>query len=188
MNNNRFDPEGEQRIKAILAGCQSLQEIKQAEEDKFREFSECLVKLRRLTYELISEIEAWRSSLATIRGTDMFDRLNKLRIAFIDKELNLLVTLLYDTGFVAQSFLRKWVNFAEKNDPFFIEPLKEKLESRIQTLVLEGLRIIEDSDTMLKIMYRLTQEVAIKDVVLPHPSNRSSRRNSKESLKSYTPR
>ena len=32
MNSNRSDPEGERHIKTILATCQSLQEIKQAEE------------------------------------------------------------------------------------------------------------------------------------------------------------
>jgi hypothetical protein len=50
MNSNRSDPEGERHIKTILATCQSLQEIKQAEESKFREFSECIAKLRKLTY------------------------------------------------------------------------------------------------------------------------------------------
>jgi hypothetical protein len=75
---------------------------------------------------LISEVEAWRSSLATIHGTDMFDRLNKIQIMFVDNEMNLLVAVLYDSGFVAQSFLKRWMNFVEKNDPFFIEILKER--------------------------------------------------------------
>jgi hypothetical protein len=59
---------------------------------------------------------------------------------FIDNDINLLIVILYDSGFVAQSFLKRWMNFAEKNDPFFIEVLKEKPVNKIQTLVLSSLR------------------------------------------------
>lgn len=99
--------------------------------------------------------------------------------------MNLLVWMLYDSGFVAQSFLKKWMNFVEKNDPFFIEILKEKPENRIQSLVLEGLRTVDNSDAVLRMVYKLAQEQSVKNMVLPYASNRSSRRASKESV---TPR
>lgn len=80
-----------------------------------------------------------------MHSSDMFERLNRVRIMFIKDGVNVMVRVLYDTGFMARSFLKKWVNFVDKNDPFFIEILKEMPENRIQTLVLEGLREIENS-------------------------------------------
>jgi hypothetical protein len=64
----------------------------------------------------------------------MFDRLKKIKIMFIDNDVNLLITILHDSGF------KKWINFTDKNDPFFIEILKEKPENKIQSLVLSSLR------------------------------------------------
>lgn len=83
MNQNRPDPKGEDLIKDILSECTTLDQIKQAEEQKYREFSDCIKRLRRSTYELMSLIEQWRTSLATMNNVDMFDRLNKLRIMYI---------------------------------------------------------------------------------------------------------
>lgn len=59
-----------------------------------------------------------------MNNIDNFDRLTKLRIMYIEKDVNILILILYDTAFVAKSFLGKWVNFADKNDPFFMEILK----------------------------------------------------------------
>jgi hypothetical protein len=70
----------------------------------------------------------------------MFDRLKKIKIMFIDNDVNLLITILHDSGFVAQSFFKIGINFTDKNDPFFIEILKEKPENKIQSLVLSSLR------------------------------------------------
>lgn len=188
INNNVADPEGEHLIKEILAECRTLEQIKQVEESKYRELSQTIRELRTLTHALIQEVELWRSSLATMHNTDMFDRLNRVRIMFIRDGTNILVSMLYDTGFLANSFLGRWMNFVEKNDPFFIEILKEMPENRVQTLVLDGLRDIEDSEAVLKMVYKLTQELNhTKNVLLPQTkSNKSSRRPSKESVK--TPR
>jgi hypothetical protein len=53
-------------------------------------------------------------------ASDLFDKMNRVKIMYIHNDVNILYWVLNDTGFVGQSFLKKWVNFVEKNDPFFV--------------------------------------------------------------------
>ncbi len=55
---------------------------------------------------MISEIEQWKNYLATFKNSDIFERLNRVRIMFIKNNVNILVGILFDTGFLANSFLK----------------------------------------------------------------------------------
>lgn len=59
--------------------------------------------------------------------------------AFIYREEDYFLTLLNDNMFIFNSFLSKYVNFSQKNDPFFIRPHINRLkEERFAALFAVG--------------------------------------------------
>ena len=69
-----------------------------------------------LTANIIDEIKAWRTALGSI---------DEKAIYYSDEQTNYLIKALNDNKFIFNSSLSSVINFAEKNDPFIIVPLKK---------------------------------------------------------------
>lgn len=76
--------------------------------------------MRFLTENVIDEIKRWRDDLG---------KLDEKPIFYNDNQQNYLVKILNDNKFIFSSALAGALNFAEKNDPFLLLPLK-KAEGR----------------------------------------------------------
>ncbi len=66
---------------------------------------------------MIKQIKQWKDYLIELSEIDFEDY-----PAFISREEDYFLTLLNDNMFIFNSFLSKYVNFSQKNDPFFLRP------------------------------------------------------------------
>lgn len=95
-----------------------------------------------MTENVIDEIKKWRDSLGKVEERPIF---------YNDNQENYLVKLLNDNKFLFNSKLSLALNFAEKNDPFLLFPVK-KAEGKESSLFWEIIQLPKDASHYQKYM------------------------------------
>ena len=85
--------------------------------------------LRKLTAYVVELIKMWRSS---IYGISDDPRRYRERVIFYHNEANYLLKMLFDSSFIRDSFLKKYLSFSKHFDPFNLKPamILEKKRNR----------------------------------------------------------